>query len=172
MGRITQFRQLTAWQEAHKLVLEVYRVTKGYPSDERFGLVSQMRRAAVSVPANIAEGFKRPGIQEKIRFYNVTEGSLEEVKYFLILSKDLGYLASADDLISQAETVGRILHGLIASTERRRWRPILHTPYSILHTPISLISHERSTQYANHGKDADLWPHCRHERVFQLGTGR
>lgn len=120
MAQITQFRQLETWQEAHKLVLEVYRITKGYPSDERYGLVSQMRRAAVSIPANIAEGFKRLGIQEKIRFYNVAEGSLEELKYFLILSQDLGYIPSADDLMAQAETVGRLLHGLIASTERRR----------------------------------------------------
>jgi four helix bundle protein len=111
---------LTAWQEAHKLVLEVYWITKAYPSDERYGLVSQMRRAAVSIPANSAEGFNRRGIQEKTRFYNIAEGSLEEVKYFLIPSKDLSYISSDDDLMSQAETVGRLLHGLIASTERRR----------------------------------------------------
>ena len=61
-----------AWQEGHKLVLEVYRVTKGYPSDERFGLISQMGRAAVSIPANVAEGFKRRGIQDKLRFYNIS----------------------------------------------------------------------------------------------------
>lgn len=61
------------------------RVTQAFPADERFGLVSQMRRAAASVPANIAEGFKRRGIQDKIRFYNISEGSLEELKYFFIL---------------------------------------------------------------------------------------
>jgi len=123
MGRIRHFRQLEAWQEAHKLVLMVYQVTKGFPSDERFGLVSQMRRAAVSVPANIAEGFKRRGIQDKIRFYNVAEGSLEELKYFFILSEDLGYISSNDDLMAQSETVGRLLNGLISSTERRRNPP-------------------------------------------------
>jgi len=120
MGRIRHFRQLKVWQEAHKLVLMVYQVTKEFPSDERFGLVSQMRRAAISVPANIAEGFKRRGIQDKIRFYNIAEGSLEELKYFLILSKDLGYISSNDDLMAQSEAVGRLLHGLITSTERRR----------------------------------------------------
>ncbi len=120
MGRILHFQQLEVWQEAHKLVLMVYQVTKGFPGDERFGLVSQMRRAAVSVPANIAEGFKRRGIQDKIRFYNIAEGSLEELKYFFVLSKDLAYVSSKDDLISQSETVGRLLNGLIASTERRR----------------------------------------------------
>jgi len=87
MGRILHFRQLEAWRESHKLVLMVYQVTKGFPGDERFGLVSQMRRATVSIPANIAEGFKRRGIQDKIRFYNISEGSLEELKYFFILSK-------------------------------------------------------------------------------------
>jgi four helix bundle protein len=120
MGKIRHFRQLEAWQEAHKLVLMVYQVTKGFPGDERFGLVSQMRRAAVSVPANIAEGFKRRGIRDKIHFYNVSEGSLEELKYFFILSEDLGYVSSKDDLMSQSETVGRLLYGLIASTERRQ----------------------------------------------------
>ena len=120
MGKILYFQQLEAWKEAHKLVLMVYQVTKGFPGDERFGLVSQMRRAAVSVPANIAEGFKRRGIQDKIRFYNIAEGSLEELKYFFILSRDLGYISSKDDLMTQAEMVGRLLHGLITSTERRR----------------------------------------------------
>ena len=120
MGKISHFRQLEVWQEAHKLVLMVYQATKRYPGDERFGLVSQMRRAAVSIPANVAEGFKRRGIQDKIRFYNISEGSLEELKYFFILSKDLGYISSDTDLMAQSETVGRLLNGLIASTERRR----------------------------------------------------
>ena len=117
--RILHFRQLDVWKEAHKLVLMVYEVTKKYPSDERFGLVSQMRRAAVSVPANIAEGFKRVGLRDKARFYNISEGSLEEIKYFFILSQDLGYISSQDTLMAQAETVGRLLNGLVASTRRR-----------------------------------------------------
>ena len=94
--------------------------TKEFPADERFGLVSQMRRAAVSIPANIVEGFKRYGIQDKIRFYNISEGSLEELKYFSILSKDLGYISSNDDLMTQSELVGRLLNGFISSTKRRR----------------------------------------------------
>lgn len=120
MGRILHFRQLEVWQESHKLVLMVYRITKKFPGDERFGLVSQMRRAAVSIPANIAEGFKRRGIQDKIRFYNISEGSLEELKYYFILSKNLDYIPSNDNLMAQAETVGRLLNGFIASTENRR----------------------------------------------------
>jgi four helix bundle protein len=120
MAKISHFRQLETWQEAHKLVLMVYRVTKEFPSDERFGLISQMRRAAVSTPANIAEGFKRRGIQDKIRFYNIAEGSLEELKYFFVLSQDLGYISSDKELMAQANTVGRLLHGLITSTARRK----------------------------------------------------
>ncbi len=118
--KITRFQQLEAWQEAHKLVLAVYRVTKSFPDDERFGLVSQMRRAAVSIPANIAEGFKRRGIQDKIRFYNISESSLEELKYYFILSKDLEHIGTNETLMSQSETVGRLLNGLITSTERRK----------------------------------------------------
>ena len=120
MGRILHFQQLEVWKEAHKLVLMVYQITEGFPGDERFGLVSQMRRAAISVPANVAEGFKRRGIQDKIRFYNMAEGSLEELKYFFILSRDLNYLSSNEDLMAQSETVGRLLNGLITSAERRR----------------------------------------------------
>ena len=120
MGRVQHFQQLETWQESHKLVLMVYQITKGFPSDERYGLISQMRRAAVSIPANVAEGFKRRGIRDKIHFYNISEGSLEELKYFFILSQDLDYIPSKDDLMAQSETVGRLLHGLIASTERRR----------------------------------------------------
>jgi len=120
MGKLSHFRQLEVWQEAHGLVLMVYQVTKEFPKDERFGMVSQMRRAAVSIPANIAEGFKRRGLKDKIRFYNISEGSLEELKYFCILSKDLGYISSEEELLAQADSVGRLLNGLIASTERRR----------------------------------------------------
>jgi len=120
MGNFSSFQQLNAWKEAHKLVLMVYQVTGQFPREEKFGLVSQMRRAAVSIPANIAEGYKRRGIQDKIRFYNTSEGSLEELKYFFILSKDLNYLPNNANLLNQADIVGRLLNGLITSTERRR----------------------------------------------------
>lgn len=117
---LSSFQQLNVWKKAHQLVLRVYELTGSFPKDERFGLISQMRRAAVSVPANIAEGFKRRGYREKTRFYNIAEGSLEELKYFFILSSDLGYLHSNQDELDQADEIGRMLHGLIASTERRR----------------------------------------------------
>jgi len=110
----SSFQDLMVWREAHKLVLLVYKMTESFPKTEQFGLTSQMRRAAVSVPANIAEGFKRHSKQEKIRFYNISEGSLEELKYYLILSKDL--LFSTDIQISeQAESVSRLLYRFIES---------------------------------------------------------
>ena len=82
MGQISNFQELEVWQRAHQLALVVYRVTKTFPADEKYGLVSQMRRAAVSIPANIAEGFKRRGQADKMRFYNTGETSLEELKYY------------------------------------------------------------------------------------------
>jgi four helix bundle protein len=116
-GKIVSFRQLEVWEKAHQLVLRVYRATKDFPSDERFGLVSQMRRAAVSVPANIAEGFKRHGKQDKVRFYNFAEASLEELKYFFILSEDLGYIESKAEMSALADEVGRMLYGLISRAQ-------------------------------------------------------
>jgi four helix bundle protein len=129
MRRMRSFRDLDAWKEAHKLVLMVYEATKGFPGEERFGLTSQMRRAAVSVPANVVEGFKRRGVRDKLRFYNVAEGSLEELKYFFILAEGLGYVASKGELLEQSQTVGRPLQGLIRSTERRLPQSLLPTPY-------------------------------------------
>lgn len=117
---LNSFQDLKVWQEAHQLVLQVYRETKGFPDTEKFGLVTQMRRAVVSIPANIAEGFKRRGIQDKIRFYNTAEGSLEELKYFFILSRDLDYIQNIDPLMTQANSIGRLLNGLISSTQRRK----------------------------------------------------
>jgi four helix bundle protein len=120
---VEKFTDLQVWQEVHQLVLRVYEITRKFPNDEKFGLVSQMRRAALSVPANIAEGFKRRGLQDKIRFYNTAEGSLEELKYFFVVSKDLNYIDSNTDELSRADMVGRLLNGLIASTERRKHVP-------------------------------------------------
>ncbi|MGQ9625738.1 MAG: four helix bundle protein [Anaerolineae bacterium] len=120
MGQIENFQELEVWQRAHQLVLAVYQVTKGFPGDEKYGLVSQMRRAAVSVPANIAEGFKRRGHSDKLRFYNTSESSLEELKYYFILSKDLGYTADIEQLMADAETVSRMLYRLSESIRGRR----------------------------------------------------
>jgi four helix bundle protein len=112
---IERFEQLEVWQAAHRLVLEVYRITRNMPSDQRFGLVLQMQRAAVSIPANIAEGFKRRTRPDKIHFYNIAQGSLEELRYYFILCRDLGYRLEYDSMARQAEQVGRMLTGLIKS---------------------------------------------------------
>ena len=87
------FRELIVWQKAHQLVLDTYQLTKSFPKDELFGLTSQMRRASVSVAANIAEGYKKRGKADKARFMNISEGSLDELTYYFILSKDLNYIS-------------------------------------------------------------------------------
>ena len=102
------FEDLIVWQKAHQLVLDVYKLTSDFPKHERYGLVSQMRRAAVSIPANIAEGFRKNTTADKARFYNIAQGSLEETRYYLILSRDLGYIAE-NGLGEQANEVGKIL---------------------------------------------------------------
>lgn len=91
------------------MVLEVYKITKGFPRDENYGLTSQFRRAAVSIPANIAEGFRRRGKNDKVRFLNVSEGSLEECKYYLILAKDLAYINENKQLMSLSDEIGKLL---------------------------------------------------------------
>ena len=109
-----KFQELIVWQKAHKLVLDVYQTTKRFPREEQYGLVSQMRRSAVSVPVNIVEGHKRKSKREFANFMSVAEGSLEELKYHLLLSQDLHYLPkdTATDLFDSAEEVGRMLSGL------------------------------------------------------------
>lgn len=110
-----RFEDLDVWKKAHKLGLNIYRITNNFPEVEKFALVSQMRRAAVSVPANIAEGFKKRGIKDKANFYNIAQGSLSELRYYLILSRDLKYYNLTEELYEQTEIVGRMLHGLIKS---------------------------------------------------------
>ena len=88
---ITSFTQLEVWKLAHRAVVDTYRITRVFPNEEKFGLTAQMRRAAVSIAANISEGFGRRQPRDKIRFYNMSQGSLEELRYYLILARDLGY---------------------------------------------------------------------------------
>lgn len=87
------FQDLIMWQKAHRVVLNVYEFTKGFPNEEKFGLTSQIRRASVSIASNVVEGFKRRSKKEALYFYIIAEGSLEEVKYQLLLAKDLDYLS-------------------------------------------------------------------------------
>ena len=113
---------MEVWKKAHELALFVYRVTTRFPKEEIYGLCSQMRRAAVSVPSNVVEGFKRPGVKESIDFFNISQGSLEELKYQLFLSFELGFLPEVDhnEASELADQVGRMLNGYIRSVKSRR----------------------------------------------------
>jgi four helix bundle protein len=102
------FTDLIVWQKSHQLVLAVYKLTDNFPTHEAFGLTSQLRRAAVSIPANIAEGFKRRSKQEKKRFLNIAQASLEECRYYLILAKDLKY-RNDETLVVSLEEVSKLL---------------------------------------------------------------
>jgi four helix bundle protein len=102
------FQDLKVWKKAHQWVLAVYEFTSRFPKHEIFGLVSQFRRAAVSVPANIAEGFRKQCKPDKIRFYNIAQGSLSECQYYLILAGDLGYGAT-DVLFDQSTEIDLML---------------------------------------------------------------
>jgi len=109
---VKTFRDLRVWQKAHELVLKVYKFTKGFPTDEKYGLVSQLRRSAASVPTNIVEGFKRSSKKEYAHYINIADSSLEETKYHIILSADLGYLSQDQiaELTDSCDQVGRMLY--------------------------------------------------------------
>jgi four helix bundle protein len=102
------FQDLVVWQKAHQFVLGVYRASKNFPREEIYGLTSQFRRASISIPANIAEGFKKKGRADKVRFLNIAQGSLEECRYYLILASDLKYADTAS-LFGQLEEVSKLL---------------------------------------------------------------
>lgn len=102
------FKDLVVWQKSHALALAVYRTTAAFPKTEVYGLASQMRRAAVSVPANIAEGFGRSSRPDKSRMLNIAQGSLDELRYYLLLAADLGYPVD-DSVVTLANEVGRVL---------------------------------------------------------------
>jgi len=102
------FQDLIVWQKAHQFVLDVYRLTENFPKSEIYGLTSQLRRAAVSIPANIAEGFKKRGKADKARLLNIAQGSLEECRYYLILVNELNY-GDMKSLQAQIEEVSKLL---------------------------------------------------------------
>mgnify|MGYP002779599933 FL=1 len=114
LAKAKVFTDLVVWQKAHACVLGVYRHSEGFPKAEIYGLTSQFRRAAVSIAANIAEGFRKRGKADKVRFYNIARGSLEECRYYLILSKDLGY-GSTTDLTKMLEETSKLLDGFTKS---------------------------------------------------------
>ena len=117
--KIKEFTDLISWQEAHKLVIQIYVLTKEFPKTEIFGLVSQMQRAAVSITSNIAEGFGRQGYKEKIQFYYIAQGSLTELKNQLLIARDIKYIDTKNysDINNQMEISHRLLQGLITKSK-------------------------------------------------------
>ena len=119
--KANNFEGLKVWEMAHQFVLEVYKITGDFPSEERFGLTNQFRRAAVSIPANIAEGSGRKSIKDMLRFFIHSRGSIEECQYFLILAKDLNFinLEAFHHLQGKLNQIGKLLNGLIKSLEKK-----------------------------------------------------
>ncbi len=117
-----RFTELKVWQRGHALVLNVYRMTTGFPQAERYGLQSQLRRAALSVPTNIAEGSKRLTPQEYARFLNIAEASLAETEYLLMVSRDLGYVTQemAAKSFEEIAELSRMLHALRKKVEANK----------------------------------------------------
>jgi four helix bundle protein len=111
------YEDLEVWRKAHAFVLGVYRLTEHFPKQELFGLTSQLRRAAVSVPANIAEGFRKFGKADKLRYYNIAQGSLEECRYYLTLARDLNY-GDVHGLTGELETVSKMLTSYMAAIRK------------------------------------------------------
>jgi len=119
--QIKSFEDLSVWQEAHKLTLEVYDLTRKFPQAEKYGIISQLRRSASAVPANIAEGFGRATTKELLRCLQIARGELEETRYFVMLSRDLGYLPAEEweKVGQQCNSVGRLINALGSSLKRR-----------------------------------------------------
>ena len=116
---MSNFKKLDVWTLSMQIVKEVYKLTKSYPVEERYGLASQTNRAAVSIPSNIAEGFGRKSYKEKLQFYYLSQGSLTELKNFILISKDVGYLKDKEfaELVNQANQSHKLLQGLIQKTK-------------------------------------------------------
>lgn len=117
--KIKNFTDLDAWKEAHKLVLMVYKATKTFPKEEMFGLISQMRRAAISITSNIAEGFSRQSYKEKLQFYSMAQGSVTELQSQLLVAKDISYISDMEfkELDGQSIKTHKIISGLIKSSK-------------------------------------------------------
>lgn len=115
-----RFTDLLVWQRSHALTLEIYRLTTAFPNGERFGLISQMRRAALSVPTNIAEGSKRVGKSDFARFLNIAEGSLVETESLLMVSRDLGFVSrdQCTKHLNEIAQIASMLHGLRSKVEK------------------------------------------------------
>ena len=116
---VNDFKELIVWKQGHQLVLEVYKVTRLFPREEMYSLVDQLRRAAISVTSNIAEGFSRRSTKERVQFYSMSIGSLSEIENQLLIGKDLGYFSEAKytELTAMVLSVKRLMSRLISSTK-------------------------------------------------------
>ena len=121
MTQIKTFQDLKVWRKAHQLVIEVYKTTKGFPDDEKFGLSLQQKRAAVSVVYNVVEGFRRKSNKDSLHFYNMSPGSLEELKCQLLLSKDLEFISEEEfnRINDLAQEVSKLLYRWIESNAKQ-----------------------------------------------------
>jgi four helix bundle protein len=117
--KIKSFHDLRVWKEAHTLVVQIYKITDKFPIKEQFGLTNQLRRAVVSISSNIAEGFGRETAKDRVHFYIISLGSLNETQNQLLISKDIGYLdkESWNELENQTIIVSKMLNGLIKSSK-------------------------------------------------------
>ena len=117
---IKSFTDLIVWQKGHQLVLLIYQMSKEFPKEETYCLIDQMRRAAISITSNIAEGFGRQTYKEKIQFYYLAQGSLTELKNQILIARDLGYIKENRELFDLCNEVHRLLQGLISASKRRK----------------------------------------------------
>lgn len=117
--KIRSFKDLDSWRESHALVLMIYKLTKNFPREESFALTSQLRRAAISVTSNIAEGFSRISYKEKVNFYSMALGLLTEVQSQILIARDVGYLKNEDynEIDQQVLKVSKIINGLIKKSK-------------------------------------------------------
>ncbi len=121
MQKITSYRDLQVWQESRTLASKIYLVTARFPTSEQFGITNQMRRAVVSIPSNIAEGFGRISAKEKAQFYAIARGSLAELETQAYIATDVGYMTESEleDIMQLASLTHRLLQGLIKANKER-----------------------------------------------------
>ena len=135
MTKINSYRDLQVWQKARILVADIYRLTQSFPRDEQYGFTSQLRRAIVSVPSNIAEGGSKRSTKEFLRFLNIAYGSLSEVETQLYLAQDLNYAADIEPLLEKTSELGKMLNALMNRLEHK---------ITELRTPNSVLSHAQT----------------------------
>jgi four helix bundle protein len=122
MSKIKDFYQLKAWEKSHQLTILIYKITKDFPKEEKYGLTDQLRRAASSSGANIAEGFGRYHFADKAKFYYQARGSLKEVQNFIFLAKDLDHLdgEKAEKICQEIKSCEMLINGLIRSVNKQK----------------------------------------------------